>query len=120
MLGRDDEYVGGLERAMARSRCGDVPRAVRCAFWIGHSLLFRGEKARRAGWFARAQRLLGGDGPGLRRARLPPDPASGWSRWRSGDFEAGYATAAEAAEIGERFGDADLVWLARDDRRALW
>ena len=37
-----------------------------------------------------------------------------------GDFEAGYVTALEAAEIGARFGDADLVWLARDDQaRAL-
>ena len=37
-----------------------------------------------------------------------------------GDYEAGYATAARPAAIGERFGDADLVWLARDDQaRAL-
>jgi DNA-binding CsgD family transcriptional regulator len=36
------------------------------------------------------------------------------------NWEAGHATAAEAAEIGERFGDLDLVWLARDDQgRAL-
>jgi hypothetical protein len=34
----------------------------------------------------------------------------------SGDYEAGYETAAKAAAIGERFGDADLVWLARDDQ----
>jgi hypothetical protein len=38
----------------------------------------------------------------------------------SGDYEAGHETAAEAAAIGERFGDADLVWLARDEQgRAL-
>jgi len=37
-----------------------------------------------------------------------------------GDWEAGHATAAKAAAIGERFGDADLVWLARDEQgRAL-
>ena len=33
-----------------------------------------------------------------------------------GDYGAAHTTAAEAAEIGERFGDLDLVWLARDDQ----
>jgi tetratricopeptide (TPR) repeat protein len=37
-----------------------------------------------------------------------------------GDLEAGLAIAVRAAAIGERFDDADLVWLARDDQgRAL-
>ena len=55
MLGRDDEYVAGLERAhQAYLDRGDVPPAVRCCFWIGHSFLFRGERARGTGWFARA------------------------------------------------------------------
>ena len=37
-----------------------------------------------------------------------------------GDYEAGHATALEAAVIGERFHDADLVWLAVDEQgRAL-
>jgi hypothetical protein len=33
-----------------------------------------------------------------------------------GDWQAGHATAAEAAEIGERFGDSDLTWLARAEQ----
>src|SRR5580765_8090764 len=65
MLGRDDEYVAALERAhQAYLDNGTVPRAVRCGFWIGHSYLFRGERARASGWFARAERMLdeiGGD-----------------------------------------------------------
>ena len=36
------------------------------------------------------------------------------------EYEAGFATAADAAAIGQRFGDADLMWIARDDQgRAL-
>ena len=45
MLGRDDDYVAGLERAHeGYLERGDVPSAVRCGFWIGHSFLFRGER----------------------------------------------------------------------------
>jgi hypothetical protein len=37
-----------------------------------------------------------------------------------GDYEGGHATASRAAAIGERFGDADLLWLAIDEQgRAL-
>src|SRR6187397_2050819 len=61
MLGRDDDYVVSLERAIpSLVDAGDAPRAVRCAFWIGHSFLFRGDKTRATGWFARAQRMLDG------------------------------------------------------------
>jgi hypothetical protein len=63
MLGHDDAYVAALERAHhAHARAGDIPRAVRCAFWIGHNMLFRGESVRARGWFARAQRELERDG----------------------------------------------------------
>jgi hypothetical protein len=40
MLGRDDDYVSGLERAHhAHLDAGEALPAVRCAFWIGHSML---------------------------------------------------------------------------------
>jgi DNA-binding CsgD family transcriptional regulator len=120
MLGRDDDYVEALERAhQTYLEHAELPSAVRCAFWIGHSFLFRGEKARGTGWFARSQRLLDGfEGDCVERGyTLIPAWLEQMGR---GDFEAGYTTAARAAEIGERFGDADLVWLARDDQaRAL-
>jgi DNA-binding NarL/FixJ family response regulator len=120
MLGRDDDYASALERAHhAYVDAHEPARAVRCAFWIGHNMLFRGETVRARAWFARAERLL--------EREAPECVERGWllipvwlEQLARGDWEAGYATAADAAAIGERFGDADLVWLARDDQaRAL-
>jgi DNA-binding NarL/FixJ family response regulator len=116
MVGRDDGYVSGLERAhRAHLDADDVPSAVRCAFWIGHNMLFRGQTARASGWFGRAQRLLDGmDRDCVERGYLLI-PA--WlEQMARGDYELAQATASEAAEIGEQFEDHDLVWLARDDQ----
>jgi DNA-binding CsgD family transcriptional regulator len=120
MLGRDEEYVSALERAHeAYLGLGRVPEAVRCAVWIGHSLLFRGQAALARGWFALGNRLL--DEAGLDCVERGYLLIPVWLReMGKGDWVAGHATAGEAAAIGERFGDRDLVWLARDDQaRAL-
>lgn len=120
MLGRDDDYVDGLERAhRAYLDAGDVRRAVRCAFWIGHSWLFRGETARSLGWFNRAERLLDQEGRDCVETGYLLIPV--WLRQMGlGDYRAGLTTAGRAAEIGERFADPDLVFLARDEQgRAL-
>jgi DNA-binding NarL/FixJ family response regulator len=109
MLGRDDDYVSGLERAHhAYLDSGEPLCAVRCAWWIGHNFLFRGETGPATGWFARARRLLERErrdcverGYVLIAALL--------EQVFGGDHEAAHATALEIAEIGERFGDGDLV-----------
>ncbi len=63
MVGRDDDYVRALERAHhAHLDAGETLPAVRCAFWAGLGLLFRGEEGRANGWFARAQRLIEREG----------------------------------------------------------
>lgn len=120
MLGRDDDYCDGLERAHhAYVETGEIPRAVRCAVWLGHSCMFRGHIARATGWFARGERLLDEDVRDCveRGYLLIPVLVK---QLGSGDLEAGYATAREAARIGERFGDADLTWLGRHEQgRAL-
>ena len=120
MLGRDDDYVRALERAHhAHLAAGKQLPAVRCAFWVGHNMLFRGETVRARGWFARAERLLEHDARDCVERGWLLIPV--WlEQMASGEWQAGHATAAEAAAIGERFGDADLTWLARDDQaRAL-
>ena len=120
MLGRDDDYVSALERAhRIYVDEADLPRAVRCAFWIGHSFLFRGERAHAGGWFGRAERLLAEESRACVEHGYLLIPV--WLRqMASGDWEGGHATATRAAEIGELFRDADLTWLARDDQaRAL-
>ena len=112
MLGRDDEYLSNLERAHhAYLGCGEAVRAVRCAFWVGINLSLRGEMARATGWFSRAQRLLDREERYcVERGYLLIPFLLG--HVATGDWEAAASTAAEAAEIGERFGDPDLLALA--------
>jgi DNA-binding NarL/FixJ family response regulator len=116
MLGRDDDYIGGLERAHhAHLEDHEVAPASRCAFWIGHNLLFRGERGRASGWFSRGRRLLESAEEDCVERGYLLIPV--WlEQMGGGDYEAAGATAAEAAELGERFGDRDLLWLARDDQ----
>ena len=111
MLGRDDDCLRGLERAYhVHLDAGEVLRAVRCAFWMGITLALRGEMGRATGWLGRAQRLV---------ERVAEDCVErGYllvpvmlRHEAVGDWEAVYATAAEAVEIGELFGDADLLAL---------
>lgn len=112
MLGRDDDYVSGLERAHhAYLDAGELPPAVRCAFWIGHNLAFRNETGPALGWFARAHRLIEREERDCVERGYLLIPAM-LEHAFSGDFEAACATAAEAAAIGERFGDQDLVAIA--------
>jgi DNA-binding CsgD family transcriptional regulator/tetratricopeptide (TPR) repeat protein len=112
MLGLDDEYRAALEQAYQVYRDGgDLSRAARCAWWIGHNLLFLGQAAPARGWFARGQRLLerrGGDTVERGYLLIP----ALLERSSQGDFAGAYAIAAEIAEIGERFRDADLVAIA--------
>ena len=83
MLGRDDEHLRALERAHhAHLDSGDTPRAVHCAYWIGHNLMLRGEMGPATGWFGRGQRLLEREERDCAERRLPADPGPGASRDR--------------------------------------
>jgi DNA-binding CsgD family transcriptional regulator len=116
MLGRESEYVGLLERAhRAYLDCGQPLAALSCAFWIGIGLASRGEIGRAGGWLGRAQRVLeacGGDRVERGYLLLP----AVFEQEMRGDLDGAAATAAEAAAIGERFGDSDLFALAAHEQ----
>lgn len=112
MLGRDDEYVTCLERAHhAHLGTGEAMRAVRCAFWVGMNLALQGETGPATGWLGRAQRLVEREGRDCVERGYLLLPLM-FEREATGDYEAAAATAADAAAIGERFGDRDLFALA--------
>ena len=117
LTGRESLFAAALERAhdayaTARPQC-----AARCAFWLGLTAMFRGDAALAGGWLARAQREIEGHDCAEQGWLLLP-PAEQQLR---GDDAAGAATtAARAAALGVRFGDADLVACARHvEGRAL-
>lgn len=113
LTGRDDEYLSTLERAHhAHFSAGQCARAVRSAFWLGFHLLMRDETGRATGWFGRAQRLLERDARECAERGYLLTPVVE-QRLAAGDFEAAYAAAADAAAIGERCGDPDLIACAR-------
>ena len=110
---RDEKYLAALERAYQAHLASDqCLSAVRCAFWLGLRLLFRGETAHGAGWFARARRLLDGEKRDCVEQGYMLLPTAE-QEVEGGNFETAYSLATDAAAIGDRFGDADLVACAR-------
>ena len=120
LVGREMESAALWARAHREFlAAGVLDRAARCAFWLAIGLMERGEPAQCAGWIVRARRLL--DDAGLDCAEqgylLLPDALR---LINERDHEASAARFAEAAAIGVRFGDSDLVALARHGQgRAL-
>jgi DNA-binding CsgD family transcriptional regulator len=118
MLGRPDD-LSGLERAyQLYLDAGEPLRAARCAGWAGMHLSLRGELGRATGWLGRAQRLVEHEGRDCVEQGYLLFPRM-FQQEATGDYEAAAATAAHAAEIGERFGDADLFALAAQSRGIL-
>jgi len=114
LVGRDEDSVEVWERAHLEllSR-GDALWAARCAGWLVFVLMNGGEFARAGGWLARARRLLDdGQRDCAEQGHLLVPTA--FQRAFAGDWPSAYAISAQAAEIGDRFGDIDLVTLARN------
>ena len=112
LLGQDDLWTRAWTRAHEQySERGDGEGAARCAFWLTFGFMNNGEMARAGGWLARAHRLIvERDVDCVERGwLLIPDAIERCfsdPRNASADFEA-------AAAIGERFGDKDLIAVAR-------
>src|SRR5260221_10395812 len=112
LAGRDEEQLASLERLYhAHCEADETVRAARAAFWLGFRLLTMGEPARGSGWLARAQRLVEHEDCVVRGYLLLPVIRR---HFAAGDYEAAYAGAVSAAEIGERFAELDLVTFARN------
>jgi DNA-binding CsgD family transcriptional regulator len=118
--GRHAESLEAFERLHHLTvDAGDRLRAARAALWLGLRLMSVGEVARAGGWLARAQRLVETEGRDCVEAGYLKIPQvirlSG-----AGDHAAARAAAREAADIGARFQDGELVALARTfEGRAL-
>jgi DNA-binding CsgD family transcriptional regulator len=109
LVGRDGDGAEVWARAYhACLRLGYVAGAARCAFWLGFGLLLKGEMALGGGWLARAQRLLdNGDQDCAEQGYLLVPVAL--QRMDEGDAATAHATFSRAAEIGDHFGDPDLI-----------
>jgi DNA-binding NarL/FixJ family response regulator len=113
LVGRDADSVDFWTRAhQAFLSQGEPARAARCAFWLGLGLLLRGEMARGGGWLARAGHLLDEGAHDCVEQGYLFVPA-GLQCIDEGDAAGACATFDRAARIGERFGDPDLMTLAR-------
>ena len=90
---------------------GQQARAARIAFWIGLQFMDRGDLAHASGWLTRARRILEGSPATVEHGYLLlPDALQALE---TGDLPTAADAFGSMAEIAERFGDQDLLTMAR-------
>jgi tetratricopeptide (TPR) repeat protein len=116
LVGKDAESVAALIRAhQGFVQCRDVRQAGGIAARLALIAMNTGDVAQAAGWMSRAARLLDECGePCAERGHLLM--AAARQSLMSGKISDARAQFAEAAAIGEQFGDADLRNLAPGPR----
>lgn len=114
LIGRDEAFLDSLERL--HQVCvgdGDARLAARAAFWIGFRLFALGEPGRASGWLARSERHLENASDDCAERGYLLLPRIFRSLGENAD-SAAEALAKQAAGIGERCEDKDLVAIARN------
>ncbi len=111
LLGRETEFHRCFERAhRAHVDASRNERAARAAFWLAMTSLLRRETGQANAWAARGMRLVEKlDCVERGYLQLPAIELA----LRGGDFVNARAGAADAAQLGERHAEADLVAAAR-------
>jgi tetratricopeptide (TPR) repeat protein len=111
LTGRGLHSQSILERAYHLNvAAGDQTRAARTAFWLGLTCLLRGETGIATGWLSRAGRLIESRDCVEQGFLLVPLAEQELVK-RNAD--AAHTVSSNAAAIGQRFGDADLIACAR-------
>lgn len=111
LIGRDDDFCNLLDRSHHMCLQADSPlRAARNAFWLGLTLMFRGEIGQANGWLARARRLVQDQSCVECGYLLLPEVERYLREERN---EEAYNAAEEAVELGQDFDDADLIACGR-------
>ncbi len=115
LSGYDEQSDAVRERAHhAYLDAGDPHGAARTAFWLGLTLLMRGEPARAQGWLARPRSVLGDESFERTVWRGYECLNHGMRALMTGAHEESRALLAEAVAIARRHHDADLELLARN------
>jgi DNA-binding CsgD family transcriptional regulator len=114
LSGRDELVLRFQERLYrARIEAGACLAAARVAFWMASRLYARGEAGQAGGWMSRAQRLVEREGCDCVEQGYLLLPAA-QRHLAARELSEARDVAARAAEIGERFGEVDLVAFARN------
>ena len=112
LLGKESQCTDFLTRAhQAFLSRGELPRATRCAFWLGFMALNNGDLAQGGGWLARARRIIEENHLDCVEAGYLLIP-EGIRTLREGEFASALAKFQQASEVARRFRDTDLLTLS--------
>lgn len=113
LVGKDEASAEAWERAhLQLLEQDEVTRAARCAFWLAFGLFNSGEMARGGGWLARAKRLLDEYGRECVEQGFLLVPAA-FQTMEGGDPDGARSMFVQVAQLGERYGEPDLMTLGR-------